>query len=89
MPVRATAAALVALAACGCAGRGLLPATDARVAIMGRAAPGDRGGVRIGYPGVTLRVRFEEPSLAMRAATTTAATRIAVAVDGGRAGSSG
>lgn len=76
-------AAMTALVVCGCAGSGVLPATDARVAIMGRVAVGDRGAARIGYPGVTLRVRFEAPSLSMRAATTTAATRIAVAVDGG------
>jgi hypothetical protein len=66
-----------------CAGGGFVPASDAHVAIMGRVARADHGAVRIGYPGVTLRVRFEAPSLARRASTVNAATRIAVTVDGG------
>ena len=80
--------ASLAAGASACAGSGFVPASDARVAIMGRVARGDRGdrdAVRIGYPGVTLRVRFEAPSLAMRVAATTAASRIAVTVDGGAA----
>ena len=51
------------LAAEGCAG-GLVRATDARVAIMGRVDRTSPDHVRVGYPGVTLRVRFEGPGLA-------------------------
>ena len=77
------ALAVLAAGASACAGGGMVPASDARVAIMGRVARADRGGgVRIGYPGVTLRVRFEAPSLAMRVAATTGVSRFAVAVDG-------
>jgi len=70
------------LAAEGCAG-GLVRATDGRVAIMGRVDRTDPSRVRVGYPGVTFRVRFEGPSLAARFSCTTGASRIAVLVDGG------
>jgi hypothetical protein len=66
----------------GCAG-GLVRPTDPRVAIMGRVDRTSPDHVRVGYPGVTFRVRFEGPSLAARFACTTAASRIAVLVDGG------
>jgi lysophospholipase L1-like esterase len=70
------------LAAGGCAG-GLIRPSDPRVAIMGRVDRSSPDRIRIGYPGVTLRVRFEGPSLAARFSTSTAASRIAVIVDGG------
>lgn len=61
----------------------LIPPSDARVAVMGRvdrAAP-DR--MRIGYPGVALRLRFEGSSLAMRVACDTPLSAVGVRVDGG------
>jgi lysophospholipase L1-like esterase len=39
--------------------------------------------IRIGYPGVTLRLRFEGPSLALRVAGDTGNSRLAVMIDGG------
>ena len=49
---------------------------------MGRADRSDPSRVRVGYPGVTLRVRFEGPSLGARFSCTTGASRLAVLVDG-------
>ena len=43
-----------------------VPVSDPRVAVMGRVERPEPGRIRFGYPGVTLRVRFEGPSLAMR-----------------------
>lgn len=61
----------------------LIPPSDARIAVMGRVDRTDPTCIRIGYPGVTLRLRFEGPSLAMRVATTTPNSHVAVLVDGG------
>ncbi len=63
----------------------LIPPNDPRVAIMGRfelrnANTAER--FRIGYPGVTLRLRFEGTSLAMRASTDTPDNIFAVILDG-------
>jgi hypothetical protein len=57
-----------------------LAASDPRVAVMGRVVVDD-GALRFGYPGVTLRVAFEGPSLSMRASSTTGKSRLAVLVD--------
>jgi hypothetical protein len=61
----------------------LIPPSDARVAVMGRVDATDPARVRIGYPGVTLRLRFDGPSLTMRVATANPNSHIAVIVDGG------
>ena len=61
----------------------LVPADDRRVRITGRVDHSRAGRVRIGYPGVALHLRFEAPSLAMRADATTPDVYFDVAVDGG------
>jgi quercetin dioxygenase-like cupin family protein/lysophospholipase L1-like esterase len=61
----------------------LVPANDPRVAVMGRVDRREPGRVRFGYPGVTLRVRFEGASLAMRASAETPNSYLNVSVDGG------
>lgn len=61
----------------------LVPPSDPRVAVMGRVDRADPGRLRIGYPGVTLRVRFEGPSLGMRVSCETPNSHVAVFVDGG------
>jgi lysophospholipase L1-like esterase len=73
--------ALAALNALGCAG-GLVRADDPRIAIMGRVDRSEPARMRIGYPGVTLRVRFEGPSLSARFSCSNAASRVSVTVDG-------
>ena len=57
--------------------------SDPRVAVMGRADRPDPGRLRIGYPGVTLRLRFEGTGLALRVTCDTPDARVAVLVDGG------
>lgn len=44
-----------------------VPANDVNVSVMGRVEHTPEGGLRLGYPGVTLRVVFEGTSLAVRA----------------------
>lgn len=61
---------------------GLIPPNDPRIGVMGRVDATTPGRVRMGYPGVTLRVRFTGTSLAMRAETTTPDSLISVFVDG-------
>jgi lysophospholipase L1-like esterase len=61
----------------------LVPASDPRVAVMGRVDRPEPGRIRIGYPGVTLRVRFSGSSLALRVACDTPNSHLAVFVDGG------
>ncbi|MBN2369664.1 MAG: xylan esterase [Vicinamibacteria bacterium] len=61
----------------------LVPANDPRIAVMGRVDAGAANRLRIGYPGVKLRVRFEGPSLAMRVASSTQNSHVGVSVDGG------
>jgi lysophospholipase L1-like esterase len=62
-----------------------VPVSDRRVAVMGRVERPGTGRVRFGYPGVTLRVRFEGASLGLRARAETPNTHLAVLVDGGPA----
>jgi lysophospholipase L1-like esterase len=57
--------------------------SDPRVAVMGRVDRNDPGRVRMGYPGVTWRLRFEGGSLAMRVGCDTSNGHLAVLVDGG------
>ncbi|HXY40512.1 MAG TPA: GDSL-type esterase/lipase family protein [Vicinamibacteria bacterium] len=59
-----------------------VPVSDPHVAVMGRVFRPEPGRIRFGYPGVTLRVRFEAGSLGLRAAAETPNTRLAVIVDG-------
>ena len=61
----------------------LIPANDSRIGVMGRVDGTVPGRLRIGYPGVTIRIRFEGSSLAMRASSSTGNSYIAVLVDGG------
>jgi lysophospholipase L1-like esterase len=79
----AVAAAVLALAAGGAPVSPLVPSDDRRVRITGRVDRSRPGRVRIGYPGVALRVRFEGTALAMRADATTADVYFDVTVDGG------
>ena len=59
--------------------------SDPHVAVMGRVERPEPGRIRFGYPGVTLRVRFEGESLAMRVSAETPNSHLAVFVDGGEA----
>jgi lysophospholipase L1-like esterase len=61
----------------------LVPADDPRVRITGRVDSSHADRVRIGYPGVALRLRFEGTALAMRADATTPDVYFDVSVDGG------
>lgn len=81
MTIHALAAALLALAAGGAPA--LVPADDPRVQVTGRVDRARPGRVRIGYPGVALRIRFEGTSLAMRAEATTPDVYFDVSADGG------
>jgi quercetin dioxygenase-like cupin family protein/lysophospholipase L1-like esterase len=60
-----------------------IPVSDPHVAVMGRVERPEPGRIRFGYPGVTLRVRFEGPSLGMRVTAETPNGHIDVFVDGG------
>jgi lysophospholipase L1-like esterase len=63
----------------------IVPARDPRVAVMGRVDVTDPARLRLGYPGVTLRLRFEGPLLAMQVIAATPNSHLAVLVDGGEA----
>jgi lysophospholipase L1-like esterase len=65
-----------------CAGQGPIRASDPLIAIMGRVDRRDPSRVRVGYPGVTFRVRLDGTALGMRAASTSGDSRVAVLVDG-------
>jgi len=58
-------------------------ASDPRVEIMGRVDRSRPDRIRIGYPGVTFRVRFDGPSLRVRVACSTDQSHVSVLVDGG------
>ncbi len=60
-----------------------IPPSDPRVAVMGRVDRSDPERVRMGYPGVTWRLRFEGAFLAMRVGCDTSHSHLAVLVDGG------
>jgi lysophospholipase L1-like esterase len=62
---------------------GVVSPADPHVAVMGRVDRGDPERVRMGYPGVTWRLRFEGGSLAMRVGCDTATSHVAVIVDDG------
>ena len=62
--------------------QGLVPGNDARIAWMGRTHQ-EGGLVLSGYPGVTLRVRFEGSGLRLLSACDSPDVRVAVRVDGG------
>lgn len=82
--------ALYALLVCSCEWlRGLprpvlFPATDERVLVMGRAERTQPNALRLGYPGVTLRLAFEGSWLAVRALSEKT-NRFAIRVDGAEA----
>jgi hypothetical protein len=61
----------------------VVPADDPRVAVMGRVDRSRPGRLRIGYPGVTLRIAFEGTSLGLRASGDTPDNYLGVTVDGG------
>lgn len=61
----------------------LIPPNDARIAVMGRVDATTPSRIRIGYPGVTVRLHFEGTSLAMRAITDTPNNIFLVIIDGG------
>jgi hypothetical protein len=78
----AYAALFAGAQSCG-AGPEIVRPTDPSIAIMGRVDRSSPDRLRVGYPGVTLRLRFEGPLLAARLSSTTAASRLDVRVDGG------
>jgi lysophospholipase L1-like esterase len=57
--------------------------SDARVTLVGRAARLEPGKLRIGYPGVTLRVAFDAPELALEVEASSDSSRLGVVLDGG------
>jgi lysophospholipase L1-like esterase len=61
----------------------LVPPSDPLVAVMGRGDRTDPSQLRFGYPGVTLRVRFEGAALGLRVASETGESHLAVILDGG------
>jgi lysophospholipase L1-like esterase len=77
------AVALIGLLSSSCAGPTLVHPTDPRVAVMGRVDRANPERVRVGYPGVTFRVRFEGAGLALRAASSSRDSWLDVIVDGG------
>lgn len=62
-----------------------IPASDPHVAVMGRVQRPEPGRIRFGYPGVTVRVRFEGMLLGMRVTAETPNGHLDVFVDGGPA----
>ncbi len=62
-------------------GGDLIPSNDAKIAVMGRVDGSIPGRLRVGYPGVTFRIRFDGPTLAMRASASTPNSFISVFVD--------
>ena len=60
----------------------LLPASDPRFGWMGRVDTTDPARPRFGYPGVTLRLAFEGPSIGVRVAAATPNVHVSVLVDG-------
>jgi hypothetical protein len=60
----------------------LVPASDPRIGWMGRVDTTDPARPRFGYPGVTVRVAFEGPSVGLRLAAATPNVHVLVRVDG-------
>jgi hypothetical protein len=60
----------------------LVPASDPRIAWMGRVDTTDPARPRFGFPGVTVRVAFEGPSVGLRVAASTPSVHVLVRVDG-------
>lgn len=60
----------------------LVPARDPRLVWMGRVDTTDPARPRFGYPGVTLRLAFEGPSIGLRVAAATPNVHVSVLVDG-------
>ncbi len=63
----------------------LVPPSDPRVAVMGRVDRTTPGLVRMGYPGITWRLRFSGAALAMAVRCDTSNAHLALVVDGGAA----
>ncbi len=61
----------------------VVPPSDPRIGVMGRVDREDPARVRMGYPSVTWRLRFQGGSLAMRASSDTGNSSLDVFVDGG------
>jgi hypothetical protein len=59
-----------------------VPADHATILYEGRSAPAPAGGVRLGFPGVTVHLRFRGPSLVLRATASSADCYFDVSVDG-------
>jgi lysophospholipase L1-like esterase len=60
----------------------LVPASDPRLGWMGRVDTTEAARPRFGYPGVTLRLAFEGPSIGVRVAASTPNVHVSVLVDG-------
>ena len=59
----------------------LISPSDPRIGVMGRVDRSSGDTLRFGYPGVTLRVRFQGPSLSLRLSCSTSNSHLAVRVD--------
>jgi len=77
--------AIIGLAAAGRAEDALewVGPNDPHIAVMGRVDRTDPTRIRVGYPGVTLRLRFTGAALSARLLSSSGETRIAVIVDDG------
>ncbi|RSZ59433.1 SGNH/GDSL hydrolase family protein [Massilia atriviolacea] len=76
--------ALLLMLACGAAGaEPPVPASDARIARMGRTVAQADGSLRFAYPGVQLSLTFEGRALAVDAAASGERSYLDVSVDGG------
>ena len=60
----------------------LVPALDPHIRIEGRFAPGDDGAARLGFPGVTLHLRYRGDALALRVDASSDKVYFDVSVDG-------
>ncbi len=60
----------------------LVTVSDPLVGVMGRVDRSESDSLRVGYPGVTLRVTFEGPRVAWRASCATSDCRVVVVTDG-------
>ena len=60
---------------------GTIPASDPRITVEGRTAPGEGGGLRVGFPGVTLRCLVEGAAPALRVTASSADCWLDISID--------
>lgn len=64
------------------AGAASLPASAPQISYEGRTVTTPGGGIRLGYPGIVVRIRFRGPSLAMQTRTDSNEMYLDVSLDG-------